>query len=626
MCRIFITLISMLLTLTAWADRGGFRYTYWSVRATIAADATWAIEESEQVHFYEPRHGIYRYIPAAYYTALNTAPDGQPEQRPSRRYCIDFEVQNTWGAESEVWYDDNGNWVIRFGSEDFEVEGDQIYGADYTYRYHDDRIEARDFIYHTLKPADIAEPVDTFSFELHFDKPLPADIAQRLQLFTGQWGDNHPADHVSDLQVTPTLISGKLCDLQPGQAVTLYAELPAGYWVDPVMTSSTPALVFTWLAIILALVLLYVELFRRQPEPSTSVEFYAPDDITPSEVGKIIDDQTDIIDLTALVPWLAERGYLRITELPGGHIELHRLRQLPADAPAYQQRIVEMLFPTGADTQRIDQLGEHPTLVETATKALDAHFSGDRRLISPHFTWLIWVLCGVSTLAMCCNSRVEAFHFETLIVGLFGWGLTYLSAIAIRLFNSPKDAFRTQRLTRILFGMRWVCFAVGLVGLMFFFSDWADLPIPMPLLLVMVGLCFITCELSGRLMQDTPYRRSLKGRLRGFREFIETAERDRLQQLVDRDPSYFYKVLPYAMLFDLSDKWVQQFTTIGVKPVDWYRTQGDFSSSTYISGLTSHLSSTVHHAITTSSYDSSSSGSGGGFSGGGGGGGGGGSW
>ncbi len=42
-------------------------------------------------------------------------------------------------------------------------------------------------------------------------------------------------------------------------------------------------------------------------------------------------------------------------------------------------------------------------------------------------------------------------------------------------------------------------------------------------------------------------------KLSGFRTFIEV-KLDRLNELVDENPAYFYDVLPYAYVFKLTDK------------------------------------------------------------------------
>ena len=46
------------------------------------------------------------------------------------------------------------------------------------------------------------------------------------------------------------------------------------------------------------------------------VEFVPPDGIRPGQVGTLIDEQANPLDVTATIIDLAVRGYLKITEIP----------------------------------------------------------------------------------------------------------------------------------------------------------------------------------------------------------------------------------------------------------------------------------------------------------------------
>ena len=139
---------------------------------------------------------------------------------------------------------------------------------------------------------------------------------------------------------------------------------------------------------------------------------------------------------------------------------------------------------------------------------------------------------------------------------------------------------------------------------------------------------FLTIELCGRFNLNTDYRIDMMGRLLGFKEFIETAEKDNLERLQMEDAKYFYRVLPYAMVFGLAKTWARKFKTITVEKPDWYSTAGVYSGTNFTNHLVSNVNDTVRSHISSCSHSSSHGGGhhGGGFSGGGGGGGGGGSW
>ena len=135
----------------------------------------------------------------------------------------------------------------------------------------------------------------------------------------------------------------------------------------------------------------------------------------------------------------------------------------------------------------------------------------------------------------------------------------------------------------------------------------------------------------------------LLGKVLGFRDFVKTAEVDKLNELVEQDPEYFYHIMPYAYVFGLSNRWIKKFENIPVVTPHWYRGIGRMDSFDYymMGRMMSDCNASVGNNIVLPSAPSGSFGggdfggggwsggggfSGGGFSGGGSGGGGGGGW
>lgn len=127
------------------------------------------------------------------------------------------------------------------------------------------------------------------------------------------------------------------------------------------------------------------------------------------------------------------------------------------------------------------------------------------------------------------------------------------------------------------------------------------------------------------LPKRTPYGNEMLGKLKGFRNFLETAEKDRLEAMVEQDPTYFYDILPYTYVLGVSDKWIEKFEAISLKAPSWYDSSTGFSITTFGAFMNNTMVSAESVMSSSPSSDSSSS-SGGGSSGGGSGGGGGGSW
>ncbi len=122
-------------------------------------------------------------------------------------------------------------------------------------------------------------------------------------------------------------------------------------------------------------------------------------------------------------------------------------------------------------------------------------------------------------------------------------------------------------------------------------------------------------------------------KIRGFKMYLETAEKHTLQNLT---PEMFEEYLAYAMVFGIEKAWAEKFKDIYTQPPSWYEgsTVSAFDIILFSTAMRSFNNSFVTTAAAAPNSSGSSSGGGwsggggfsGGFSGGGGGGGGGGAW
>lgn len=119
----------------------------------------------------------------------------------------------------------------------------------------------------------------------------------------------------------------------------------------------------------------------------------------------------------------------------------------------------------------------------------------------------------------------------------------------------------------------------------------------------------------------------LYGKIKGFRNFLETAEKPKLEELVMQNPTYFYDILPYTYALGISDKWMKKFETMQMSAPNWYSSyrNNGFNIYTFNHFVNRTMASASSASYSSSSSSSSSGGSssfsGGGSSGGGSGGG-----
>lgn len=632
----FRFLISLLLSAlilcalcgTAFADDGGFVIRDYNVQAVMHNDNSVTVTENISVDFLEARHGIYRTIPEFMY--IGGAVNGTDSSKAYRSYVSDVYVA---GAPAEFYAEDS-SYFIKIGDPDYTVTGDKNYTISYTYRMSDDRIDELDLLYYSVLGADWDTYIDNFSFTMSFDKPLPASALDGLRVFSGERGQEENLLNIA-VNVSAEKISGHAQHIAPQQAITLFSKLPAGYFVNTLKVSPRTGTVWAVIASVAALAALALEFFMHVPKVEKRVDYYPPPGLCPAEIGVIIDDTVNNRDLISLILWWAQDEYISITEEPGKHtgllkkgddvcLRLTRLKNLPKNAPDYQKTLFKALFRKGSSVC-LDDLSNDTVFGDSFNKAksqLEHRFSGERKLTEGTGDAIITVMVMSLMLLAAFTYTSGVTLTENFIYALFLAACTIYTGLMM-CYYAKQDHGR----------LHWLLIVLGLIisyinfHLCVFEEDSIQSPV---LMAVCFALCFAACIFAKRFIKPTEYKLRYIGALRGFKDFVSTADMPILNSLLEKDTNYYYEILPYAMAFGLMGKWSKRFEGISMAPPTWYSSSVD--GSDYLWNLNS-FSNNIERSISSPISSSGSSAaaaaaesSSGGSSGGGGGGGGGGSW
>lgn len=627
--RLFLSFALLLVSACAFADLGGFYYEKVKYEAYVHKNNEWDVKETFVINFLEPRHGFYRFIPIKF-SLWHNAKDAWGDVKPTAfPYIVDIDDVEVTGGPIHEQKEDMDNYVIMIGDEDRTVEGLQTYVISYKFKYPDDRLSTKDLLFHTILGADLNEEIRHFDFRIEFEKPLPQMSVDSLAWYSGTYGNQDNIIPI-EYEATPLYIAGECDSIQPNHAITAYMELPEGYYEG--VEKVNYFWHYLWLA--LTVVCMLVIIFRaltidRGRSVVKTIEFYPPEGISSAEVGVIIDNSADVDDISSLIPWFAEQGYLKIDENESKKIELTKLKSLPKDAPKYQKKLMELLFPNGKKTVSLSLLGDKSAQMSEVKSALKKVFDedGKKKLVkldSWVFMYILLLLFGTLTIA---TNTVHFFSFDEFIFAGIVWVVPSALGLSLRLSGSDSDLYTSAWKRTSYFLLKFI---IMIFVTLTYSEELVDYGCPMAKweILVFFLANFLTVELCGRFNLNTDYRIDMMGRLLGFKEFIETAEKDNLERLQMEDAKYFYRVLPYAMVFGLAKTWARKFKTITVEKPEWYSTYGVYSGTNLTNHLVSNVNDTVRSHISSCSHSSSHGGGhhGGGFSGGGGGGGGGGSW
>ena len=143
-------------------------------------------------------------------------------------------------------------------------------------------------------------------------------------------------------------------------------------------------------------------------------------------------------------------------------------------------------------------------------------------------------------------------------------------------------------------------------------------------LTLLAGYALLWLEMG--MLVRTEAHMEMLGKILGFKEFVLVTKKDRLESILEQNPQFFYDVLPFAQVMDVSGVWEEKFRDITMEAPRWYNGH----ASTYNYYHIRRSMRVIQRAMTSQPSKNSTSGrSGGGgvsggFSGGGGGGGGGG--
>jgi hypothetical protein len=295
--------------------------------------------------------------------------------------------------------------------------------------------------------------------------------------------------------------------------------------------------------------------------------------LTPAEVGTLIDEKLDPRDITSTLVGLAVKGYIKIEETKKEGLifdktdyYLKKLKGSDADISPFERELMERLLPGGTRGVLISNLkNKFYTNLPALKKALY-----DELIRKKYFL-----------------SSPEKVRNSYMIAG-----------IIILIFSIPAFAFFATDL-----GVKSI-----LAGIL------TGIPV----------LAFARFMPAKTRTGASAYMDVL-----GFQEFMNRAEKDRLERMGDQN--LFSKFLPYAIALDVADNWAKAFEGIYQDPPDWYvspvgfRTFSPYAFTHSLNSVTSDLSSAMFSAPRSSGGGGGGFG-GGGSSGGGFGGGGGGSW
>jgi uncharacterized membrane protein len=544
----------------------------------IDEDSSTIVKETVDVEFHQSRHGIYREIPFRYRDEF-----GKTIITPLRVLSVTDESGKAWKYQVKK----AGSVIhIRIGDAKRYVKGNQTYVITYEVEnvilFFDDHDELYWNVTGNYWKAPIKEASATVSL-------VTKKKSKNLMVagYEGGYGSKEGCGYETFDN------SGKFItkrSLKMGEGLTIAFGWDKGIVFPPsswkkFLWAMNIAENWIFLLPIFSFIYMFNLWYRKGRDPrvreSVTVMYEPPkfdnQPLTPAEVGTLIDEKLDPRDITSTIVGLAVKGYIKIEETKREGLmfdkrdyDLIKVKEPDIHLSPFEMELMKNLFSTS------------PPGIRLLVSSLKNRFYTNLPVLKK-------TLYGELVREKYFLSSPEKVRNSYIAAGI----VVLVFAILAFLFLVPSSGGKS--------------FIAGLL---------TGIPV----------LAFAKFMPAKTRAGASAYMDIL-----GFQEFLNRAEKDRLEKMGDMN--LFSKFLPYAIALDVADNWAKAFEGIYQDPPDWYvspvgfRTFSPYAFTHSLNSVTSDLSSAMFSAPRGSGGGGGGGGFGGGGSSGGGfGGGGGGSW
>ncbi len=597
--------------------------THFNTNIVIDENGLMQVDQFLDVQFNEYRHGIYAYIPQSYDMIWNI-----DNQDIEKSYYFPVRKVRVIGDPYEIETDSYNNVLIKIGDADDYVYGPKSYHYSYTLQLRDLDLDGLQALYFNIVGEGWQLPIQKTSFTITLPKAWPSDI----QFYTGFYGEQGDAD-IQPIINGNTLTATYDVPLMTFQALTIYAPLPDDFFTFIPPTDFSMIILGSLIGLLLLTVFLYFK-FGKDDLVVESVEFNPIPGLSSAQAGFVYDGFVDTKDILSLIIEWAYKGYLTITEEDKDAFTLTKLKDLDNTSIRAEQALFNGLFKSGDIATKDSLKNTFYISLAHAKNDIYRYFQGNKeRHIYSNTASALKVLfaslCFIPFALLFANAYYQISYQGTLSLVIAGAIFVFGSLISawliyvVKRWSSQKSALNI--LSAIGLFMVGGLYVIATFALAFYFN------VPVWTYAFTLILTLIILALVSVMDRRTELGIHYLGKLIGLKRFIETAEKDRLEMMVHDDPTYFYKILPYAYVLNVSDVWSKKFESIAIEQPDWYVGSTPHLNSYLFMRNFSHTLSSMNQVMTSIPQSSGKGGGGfggggGGFSGGGFGGGGGGSW
>ena len=535
----------------------GFDINKYVVKLDVKENNTIDVEEDIKINWLEyGHHGIYKFTPEwLQYTskngktirrksALSNLRAEAPEYfyNPNYQYNVSSGVNYTNDESiAKIAYEKSYNYSvdvvkkkprIKIGSSSVELgTGEKDYIIKYTYDMGSDPYDGYDeFIFHAYgdfwgtkinNPSiEVTMPKSIEGNTVHFftDKKRKCDVTKYVDYSINN--NKLVANFNSDrFENDGYYLEKSGCPYQLDKALTVDIELPDNYFSGGSFNYGYKSLTCTIICLIILFIIFILWLIFGKDyfKKERVVTYLPPKDLSSAEIGYAYKNSYSNKLVISLIVELASKGLIEIREEKK---KIYIKGQKPnKDDKNYEKNLEKY-------NKRVKELNEYEQIV------LDELITDSNEFkLKDHKTFY------------------KVFDkIEDKLEKEYRWSI------------NEKAGFVLRYITLVLV-------FISCVLMIFSYSVFEDMPQKMYFMYYLGYISvFISFFITIFMTRRSRFGEDIRTEIDGFKHFLEVVEKNKLEELVEEIPNYFYKILPYTYVLGISKKWINKFEDI--KSVD----------------------------------------------------------
>lgn len=394
-----------------------------------------------------------------------------------------------------------------------------------------------------------AYPIEQLSFSVTF----PESFSSSPSFESGYY-----KDVIEDLMTVSSsggVVTGITTTvLNDNETLTMSLTLPEGYFSGHFGEGIGSIVLLVLSVVFVLLALAYWWRLLRNKTLRVSARSLPPDGVNPGDLPFLLAGGD--ADFNMLLSYWASLGYVSFFINQAGHVIIRRRMEMGNERRPYERKLFLLLF---GNESYCDGASLHYKKVGSKAMAVIPRYwirrVYDKRSGSPFLAQLLCCMaCACSTTLAMDALAPESLHFLFLIASFIaGFAFSYC-------LQKAASAYYLNDWVRTGIGVScgFLLLLVGLLG-------------GAGLITVVAGgaSAFVGWQTAhgGR---RKPEGDDIVAQTLGFRRFLLNATDHHAQQMLRRDPQYFYKMLPYAEAMGQGRRFTALFHGVRLEACPWY--------------------------------------------------------